>query len=62
MEIPPSFPKESSHPPTECCHGYEDLPEEFSDWPSYIKVIGIGLAITILQFLFLVVIIAKPWQ
>jgi len=62
METSPQFPKEASHPPTDCCHGYEVVPEMFPDKVSLAKVIGYGLIITLLQFFFLVIIIAKPWQ
>lgn len=62
METSPQFQKEASHPPTDCCHGYEEVPEMFPDRASLMKVIGFGLIITLLQFSFLVIIIAKPWQ
>lgn len=62
MEVPRSSHKETSHPPTNCCHGYESVPEMFPDSASYLKVIGFGLVITVLQFALLVVIISKPWQ
>jgi hypothetical protein len=54
--------KDVSRPPTDCCHGYEAVPETFSDWQSFLKIIGCALIITVLQFSFLVIIIAKPWQ
>jgi len=62
METLPRFQNEVSHPPTDCCHGYEAVPELFPDKVSLLKVVGYGLVITILQFSFLVIIIAKPWQ
>lgn len=62
MEFPRSSYKEQSHPPTDCCHGYESVPEMLPDSASYIKVIVFGLVITVLQFSLLVVIISKPWQ
>ncbi len=62
MEPPRSVQKETSHPPTDCCHGYEDVPEMFRDSASLAKVIGYGLIITVLQFSLLVIIISKPWQ
>ena len=40
METSPQFQKEASHPPTDCCHGYEVVPEMFPDKVSLVKVIG----------------------
>lgn len=62
MEATPPFNEEVSHPPTDCCHGYENVPEMFPDKVSLLKVVGYGLIITLLQFSVLVIIIAKPWQ
>lgn len=62
METLPPFHEEASHPPTECCHGYEVVPEMFPDRASLVKVVGYGIIITVFQFTFLVIIIAKPWQ
>jgi hypothetical protein len=62
MEATSPFQKVASHPPTDCCHGYEAVPEMFPDRVSLLKVVGYGLIITLLQFSVLVIIIAKPWQ
>jgi hypothetical protein len=62
MEAIPQSGNEASHPPTDCCHGYEAVPDVFPDRISLLKVIGYGLVITLLQFSVLVIIIAKPWQ
>ena len=42
--------------------GYEPIPENFPTWMALVKVICIGVGITVAQYAFLVLLIAKPWH
>ncbi len=42
--------------------GYEPIPENFPTRMALVKVICIGVGITVSQYAFMVLLIAKPWH
>jgi hypothetical protein len=40
----------------------EPIPETFPSRQAFLRVVGIGIAVTVAQFSILVILIAKPWH